>query len=264
MNSLVLCLFKELIKVKKGIEEIIIILSFFGRLRKENWTWEVGIIGKAGIESRQHSCKSFFIIIAIAKIEQGSTGGSGFEIWHAMIDIDTLHTKLARIDFGGNASRASITFTATSHTTFLLRRLARLILIVWMSLKVLLFEGISCFLEMSLGLFICQLPLFSEYDGLQVIIKLLQMDFGSLTDLIVVEGRVLGPEKRMVALAIENKRIWRARGLLLLDNWMLWLRASFDNVIVAQVKIGRHDTIHAVHRVHSSLGWRSDNFAIIN
>lgn len=59
------------------------------------------------------------------------------------------------------------------------------------------------------------------------------MVFGLLTDLIIVEGGILGPKKRMVALAIQNEGIWRARSLLLLGNWMLRLWASLDDVVVA-------------------------------
>lgn len=203
MNGLNLRLFKELIEVKKGIEEIVIILSFFGWLRIKNGTREVvGSIGKAGIEVCQHSCKSLVIIVVIAKIEEGCTGGGGFEIWHAMIDINILNARLDKIEFGGDGSRAGIALTTASHTTLLLRRLARLVLIVRMSLKMLFFEYISCFLEMAFSLLISQLPLLSEYNGLQVISKVLEMVFGTLTNLIVVEGRILGSVKRMVALAI--------------------------------------------------------------
>ena len=203
MNSLILRLFKELIKVKKNIEEIVIILSFFSWLRIENGTWEViASIAKAGIEVCQHSCKGLIIIIDIAKIKEGCTGGGGFELWYAMIDVNILNARLDRIEFGGDGSRAGIALTTTSHTTLFLRRLARLVLIVRMSLKVLFFKYVSRFLEMALSLFISQLPLLSKYNSLQVISKVLELVFGTLTDLIVMERRILGSEKRMVALAI--------------------------------------------------------------
>lgn len=57
--------------------------------------------------------------------------------------------------------------------------------------------------------------------------------FGSLTDLIIVESRVLGSKKRMVALAIQNERIWWARRLVLLDNWVLRRWASLDDGLMA-------------------------------
>lgn len=173
LNKTILGVCKELIEVEKGIEEVEVILSFSNRLRIENRTREIArIMAKIDIEVRQHIPNSIILIIIVTKIEGGITGSSGFEIWHAMIDISRLNSKLARIEVSSDASRAGTIVTATSHTTFLFRRLARLVLIAWMSQKVLLFECISCVLEMSLGLFGCQLPLLSKDDCLQEISKL--------------------------------------------------------------------------------------------
>lgn len=142
--------------MKEGIEEVVIILSFLGRLRKEDWTCGVvGIIAKVvGIESLQHSHKSLIIIVVITKIEEGSTSSSCSKIWHAMIDVGSLKVS-------GDTSRAGIIVAATCHTTFLLRRLTWLVLVVWVGLEVLLFEGSGSVFEVSFGLLICQLPLLS-------------------------------------------------------------------------------------------------------